>query len=100
MVFAVIATVALVTCFVAVLVSGSPARAGAALLGGLVVVGVAALLLDWSLSGLAEPGGVGQPTGRPRGAGQHSGVGFVGGFDGGGHGGGGHGGGGDGGGGC
>jgi hypothetical protein len=87
-----VSTLALGACFFAVLETGIPTSAGLALLGGLIVVGIAAALMDPIVSALLEPGERRQvPYGSQD---------IGGGFDGGGYGGGDCGGGGGGGGDC
>jgi hypothetical protein len=80
-----VSTLALGACFFAVLETGIPTSAGLALLGGLIVVGIAAALMDPIVSALLEPGERRQvPYGSQD---------IGGGFDGGGYGGGDYGGG-------
>ena len=72
-----VSTLALGACFFAVLDTGNPTSAGLALLGGLIVVGIAAALMDPIVAALLEPGeGRKVPSGSP---------GKGGGFDGGGY---------------
>ena len=91
-----LSTLALGACFFAVLETGNPTSAGLALLGGLIVVGIAPPLMDSVVSALLEPRERGQvPYGSQVAGLRQRGIG--GGFAGGGYGGGDCGGGGDGG---